>query len=175
LYTQLLAEYPEEARSVKADITAEQLRYQILGLGDKEAEISARIARASGAEKAAAMLELARMYILSGDTKVEDGYRMLASIVSSGDPATVYQARLLEGEYFYRKGDLLEASKRFLAAAVAGKSDPERAASAIYRAAEMMKMAGRPDEVKALVKRLQDSFPSSPWSAKGKSLLEASR
>jgi tetratricopeptide (TPR) repeat protein len=175
LYTQLIAEYPEEARGAKADIIAEQLRYQMSGLGDKEAELTARIAAARGAAKAAAMVELARMYILGGESKAEQGFQMLPQITALGDPPTTFQALSLAGEYFYRKGDLVEAGRRFLAAAVSPGTAPDSAASAVYRAAEMMKMAGRPEEVKALVKKLQDSFPSSTWSAKGRSLLEASR
>jgi TolA-binding protein len=175
LYTQLIAEYPEEARSSKADITAERLHYQILGFGDREAELTATISRSSGAEKNTATLELARMYILSGEKKVDEGYRMVQGLVSSQDPATASMALSLAGEYFYRKGDLVEASRRFVSAASKAASDAEFAASSLYRAAEMMKLAKRQDEVQAIVKRLTDNFPSSPWTAKARGLMEAGK
>jgi cellulose synthase operon protein C len=175
LYSQLLSEYPEEARAAKADIAADQVRYQLQGFGDKEADLTTRISSSRGAVKAAAMVELARMYILAGDPKAEQGFQLLPQITALGDPASSFQAQYLAGEYFYRRGDLAEASKRFLAAAVTGSATPEFAASAIFRAAEMMKLAGRQEEAKALVKRLQDNFPSSPWSARGRALLEAQR
>ncbi len=62
-----------------------------------------------------------------------------------------------------------------LLAAASGASDAELSASAIYRAAEMMKLAGKKDDVQALVKRLSSSFPSSPWTAKAVKLLEAAK
>jgi TolA-binding protein len=173
LYTQLIAEYPEEARSSKADIAAERLHYQILGFGDREAELKATISRSTGTEKNAATLELARMYILSGEKKVEEGYGMVKGLVASTDQEIAAQALALAGEYFYRKGDLVEASRQFVSAASKAALDKEAAASSLYRAAEMMKLAGRGDELLALVKRLTDNFPSSPWTVKARALTEA--
>jgi hypothetical protein len=37
----------------------------------------------------------------------------------------------------------------------------------------MMKLSGRPEEVAALVKRLTERFPTSPWAARARTLLEA--
>ena len=74
------------------------------------------------------------------------------------------------GEYFYRKGDLAEAARQFLGAALIPRVDPAIAASAIYRAAEMMQLAKRPDDVAALVKRLETSFPDSDWTVKARLL-----
>jgi hypothetical protein len=53
------------------------------------------------------------------------------------------------------------------------KNDPSFTASALFRATEMMHLAKRPDEVDALVKRLEDGFPGSEWTAKAKNLREA--
>ena len=44
------------------------------------------------------------------------------------------------------------------------------AASAIYRAAEMMQLAKKPDEVGALVKRLETGYPESEWTVKARLL-----
>ena len=165
LYTRFFAEYPDEARAARADIRAEQLRSLAAGESDKEAELTAIIARESGDRKRQATIDLARLYIFGGD-KAEGGYRMLLPVIKQGDPAAAPQAQVLVGEYFFRKGDLIEAARQFLAAALVPKVDAKVAAAALYRAAEMMQLAKRPEEVAALVKRLQTGFPDSEWTAK---------
>ena len=172
------AEYPDEARTAKADIRAEQLRYQAMGLSEKEAELTTRIARETGAPRREARLELARLYIFSGESRAETGRQLLQQVIREGEPETSAKAQALLGEHSYRLGDLEGASKQFLAAAVTASSaalggkGAELAASSIYRAAEMMRLAGRRDEVAALAKRLSDRFPTSPWTAKARALLE---
>ncbi len=141
------------------------------GEGDREAEYSALISQGTPDQKRQATIDLARLYIYSGDQRTETGYRMLLPVVKEADPRAAPQAQMLIGEYFYRKGDLAEAARQFLAAAVIPQVDPGVAASAIYRAAEMMQLAKRPDDVAALVKRLQTTFPDSPWTIKGRLLL----
>jgi TolA-binding protein len=175
LYSQLISEYPDEARAAKADIIVDQLRYQILGFGDREAELTAVISRSSGTAKTDAILELAKLYIFSGDKKVEQGYQMIQPLAKGSDASAAARALSLAGEYFYRKADLIEASRQFLAAAAKNAADPDFTASQIYRAAEMMSTAKRPDDVRALVKRLTDNYPSSPWTAKARVLVEPSQ
>jgi len=170
LYTQLLREYPDQARDARADIRAEQVRLLVTGAGDREAALSAVIAREAGDKKRQATIDLARLYIYSGDRRAEAGYRMLLPVAREGDPRGAPQAQMLIGEYFYRKGDLAEAARQFLAAAVIPKADPGVAASAIYRAAEMMQLSKRPDDVAALVKRLETAFPDSEWTVKARLL-----
>jgi len=171
-YTKFIADYPDEARQAKADIAAEKLRSQIQGTDSAEADLTTRISHASGAAKLDAMNDLAKLYIYSGEKKVDDGYQMLQQVASQGTGMTAARAQYLQGEYFYRKGDLLEAARRFLTSASTGASDSDFAASAVYRAAEMMKLAQRQDQVQGLVKRLGDNFPSSPWTAKAQKLME---
>ena len=175
LYTRFIGEYPEEARAARADIRAEQIRYQSQGFGDREAELSAVIARETGAKKRDATIELARLFIFSGEKKAETGYRSLLAVIAEGEPESSARALFLAGEYLYRKGDLPEAARQFLAAAATTKADPSFAASALYRAAEMMHLAKRSDEVDALVKRLEDRFPGSEWTAKARLLRETLR
>jgi TolA-binding protein len=170
LYSRFIAEYAEEARAGRADIRAEQIRYLAQGQGDKEAELSAIIAREAGDKKRQATIDLARLYIFSGDARADSGYRLLLPVIKEGDPQAAPQAQVLAGEYFYRKGDLAEAARQFLAVALIPKVDPKAAASALYRAAEMMKLAKNPDEVRALVKRLEAAFPDSEWTTKGRLL-----
>ncbi|HTZ52611.1 MAG TPA: tetratricopeptide repeat protein, partial [Spirochaetia bacterium] len=157
LYQQFLKGFPDQAREARADIRAEQVRLLATGEGDREAALSAVISRETGDKKRQATIDLARLYIFAGDRRAETGYRMLLPVIKEGDPQGAPQAQALVGEYFYRKGDLAEAARQFLAAATIPKADPAVAASAVYRAAEMMQMAKRPDDVAALVKRMESA------------------
>ena len=121
------------------------------------------------------MTDLARLYIYSGESKVDQGYQMLQKVASEGSGITAARAVYLEGEYFYRKSDLMEAAKRFVSAAATGAADADFSASSLYRAAEMMKLGERPDQVDALVKKMTDAYPSSPWTARARRLQEAAK
>jgi TolA-binding protein len=173
-YTQFIAEFPDDARAARADIRAEQLRLLAGGAGDQEAQLSAIIARETGDKKRQATIALARLYIYSGDKRADTGYKMLLPLLKDPDPASAAAAQALVGEYFYRKADLAEAARQFLAVAVIPKVDPDAAAAAIYRAAEMMQLAKRPDDVAALLKRLLAGFPDSPWTVKARTLAGGS-
>jgi len=175
LYTRFISDYPNEARLAKADIAAEELHYQVQGVDSTEAGLLTKIANTTGQEKLQATVDLAQLYIYSGTGKSDQGYQMLQQVAAQGSGAAAARAQYLEGEYFYRKGDLMEAARRFVAAAGAGAADADFSASAMYRAAEMMKLGGRADQVQALVKKMTDSFPSSPWTDKARKLLEAGK
>ena len=170
LYASYIKDYPDQARAARADIRAEQIRLLATGEGDREAALSAVIARESGDRKRQATIDLARLYVYGGDKRADAGYRMLLPVVKEGDPQGAPQAQMLIGEYFYRKGDLAEAARQFLAVALFPKQDAQVSASAIYRAAEMMQLAKRPDDVAALVKRLETAFPASDWTVKARLL-----
>lgn len=171
LYTRFAAEYPDDARSARTDIRAEQMRLLAGGQGDREAELSAIIARETGDRKRQATLDLARLYVYSGDKRADTGLTLLQPLIAEGTPQFAPQAQILAGEYYYRKSNLIEAARQLVAAAVIPKVDPTVAASALYRAAEMMQLAKKPDEVAALVKRLEAGFPASDWTVKAR-LLE---
>lgn len=170
VYDRLVADYPEEALKAGAGIRAEELRYQVAGVGDREAELLARIRAATGTARRDAQVELARLYVLSGEKKVEDGYKLALQVAAEKDPLPAARALAVAGEYWYRKGDLVEAARRFLDAAATGARDAEIAASSIYRAAEMMRLADRPEDVASLVARLEQGFPASPWTARARRL-----
>lgn len=170
LYDRLVVEYPEVALEAGAGIRAEELRYQVAGVGDREAELLARIRASSGTARREAQVELARLYVLSGEKKVEDGYKLALQVAAEKDPLPASRALAVAAEYLYRKGDLLEAARSFLEAAAAGAADPELAASSIYRAAEMMLLAERPEDVRDLVLRLEQKFPASPWTVRARKL-----
>ena len=175
LYTRYIKEYPDDARSSRADIRAEQLRYLAQGAGTQEATLSAAVASSTGVAKLRATVDLARFYIFNGDTRADEGYRMIQPIAKTDDPATAAAAQTLIGEYFYRKGDLDTAAQQFLAVALIPQVDPATSAAAIYRAAEMMQIAKKPVELAALVKRLEQSFPGSDWTTKARQLQGASQ
>jgi TolA-binding protein len=170
LYTRFMSDYPDESRAARADIRAEQVRYLAQGQGDREAELSAIIARETGDKRRQATIDLARLYIYAGDKRADAGYRLLLPVIKEGEPQAAAQAQVLAGEYFYRKGDLAEAARQFVATAIIPRVDPRAAAAALYRAAEMMQLAKKPDEVAAVVKRLESGFPDSEWTARARIL-----
>jgi TolA-binding protein len=170
LYDRISAEYPEEALEAGSRVRAEELRYQIAGVSDREAELLARIRATAGTPRREAQVELARLYVLSGEKKVEDGYQLALRVIAEKDPLPASRALAVAAEYWYRKGDLLEAARKFLEAAATGAADAELAASSIYRAAEMMRLAERPEDVRELVRRLEQTFPASPWTARARKL-----
>jgi len=176
LLEKLAAEYPDEAADAREK--ARQLRLVLAGLGEREASLTVRIDREGGAGSAAgraAMLELAVLYIHERNTKLEDAGRLLASVLASGDAALAARARYSLGELRDRKGEPVEAAREFLAAAVAAPDDADLAPSALYRAAEAMSRAGKREDARGLIERLERSFPGSPWTLEARRLQEASR
>jgi TolA-binding protein len=169
-YTIFLKDFPDEARAARADIRAEQIRLLAQGEGDREAALSALIAKGDPAAKRQATIDLARLYIYAGDKRADTGYKLLLPVIKEGEPKAAADAQALVGEYWYRKGDLAEAAKQFIAVAVIPGVDPGPAAAALYRAAEMMQLAKRPADVTAILKRLEAGFPASEWTVKARLL-----
>ena len=170
----LIAEYPKYSEEVDAKLKADRIRYLIYGLSEREAELTARISRNKGAatrEGREAMIELARLYILEDNGKLERVFQMLSQVIEKDDPVTGADAQLLLGEYYYRKKEYETAGKEFFKASVLGAENKDFMAYSIYRAAQSMKQAGKTREVAELVKRLEENFPQSEWSLEGKKLL----
>jgi TolA-binding protein len=181
LTMQLITDHPEQARAYGSEARASELRYLILGLDRREAELSALVERERGVSSRAgrqAMIALARLYLSGDGRKLDLAYQLLAQIVdraATDERGTADTAQFLVGEYFYRKNDPTRARDEFLKAALRNPADSELAASSLFRAAEMSALTGRRDDVAALVKRLRDGFPSSPWTQEAKRLLEDGR
>ncbi len=177
LITRMIAEYPAEAQAARASQLADEYRYRLTGMGDREAVLSATIDQEGGARTPtgrAAMIELARMYLYESGSRMDFAYQMLSKVVDrKEDPKTAAQAQYLIGEYFYRKSDPVTAANEFLKAALLQSGDADLAASSIYRAAEMMSLAGKRREVEELVRRLDERFPNSQWTLDGRKLLES--
>jgi TolA-binding protein len=160
---------------VRAEQRLEELRYLKFGLGEREAELTARISRSGGVETAdgrAAMIELARLYIHGESDKQDRAYQLLSQVMQHPDAETGAQAGVLLGEYYYQLGELERASQEFFQASLKNPSDRDLMAYAIYRAAQSMKEAGNVREARELVKRLRENFPSSSWADEGEKLLE---
>jgi TolA-binding protein len=93
-------------------------------------------------------------------------------VVQKQEPGTTAQGEFLLGEYYYRKNDPVKAAEEFLKAAYTNPQDRDLMAASIYRAAEMMSLAGRRADVRELVGRLEQHFPGSPWTAEARKLME---
>jgi TolA-binding protein len=175
LYTDLIRSYPEYSSGVRAETRLEEIRYLRFGLGEREAELTARISRSGGAETPEgreAMVELSRLYIYEEEGKLERAYQILNQVMREDDPGTAAEAGVLLGEYYYRQGDKERAAREFIQASLRNPDDRDLMAYAIFRAAQSMKEAGNLREARELVKRLRENFPSSSWADEGEKLLE---
>ena len=175
LLTTLYKEYPEEAKAFGTGQRLEELAYRLQGAGEREAALSSTIGREGGAQSAKgrqAMIELAQLYIYEGSSRLELAPPMLQAVADKKEPATAARAQFLLGEYYFRKRDPARAAQEFLKAAVLNPQDADRTAASLYRAAEMMKLAGRAQDVRDLVTRLEKFFPGSQWTAEARKLQE---
>ena len=154
---------------------AEEIRFLLLGLSSREAELSATISREGGAGSRAgrdAMLELARLYISDDSSPTDLAFQMLQEIVATNDAVTTARGRFLLGEYYVRRGNPPSAVQEFLLAALANPADRDQVAESLYRAAEMTKLAGDVAQTRELARRLAESFPDSQWVDRAAELVE---
>jgi tetratricopeptide (TPR) repeat protein len=121
------------------------------------------------------MIDLSRIYIFEKEGKLERAFQMLSQVLDREDKVTGAEAQFLLGEYYYRTGKPEKAGRAFFRASIMNPGDRDFMAYSIYRAAQMMKQAGKMREVKALVERLEENFSGSEWSDEGKKLLEDSQ
>jgi TolA-binding protein len=175
LLKRLIEEYPVEARATQAEQRAEELKYLLQGLTDREAALSALIGREGGAKTRKgreAMIELARLYIYEGGSRTDFAFQMLERVIEKEDRESAATAQFLIGEFYYRRGELIKAAGEFLQAAFIYPEGPDLMAASIFRAAEMMSLAGKEREVRELVERLDKNFPDSQWTEEGRKLLK---
>ncbi|MBN2552915.1 MAG: tetratricopeptide repeat protein [Spirochaetales bacterium] len=178
LYTLLIDEYPEEAVVYSISQRVDELRYSLQGLSDREAVLASIIGAEGGARTAKgreAMIELARLYIYEGSRRMELAPEMLQKVVDQGEPVTASQAQFLIGEYYYRRSEPVQAAREFLEAGYLNPDDTDQMAASIFRAAEMMYLAGNMTDVRELVGRLEQHFPGSTWTGEARKLLEGGR
>jgi TolA-binding protein len=178
LYTLLNEEYPEEAAVYNTAQRIDELRYSLQGLSDREAVLSSIIGAEGGAATSKgreAMIELSRLYIYEGSRRMDLALEMLQKVVDRGEPVSASQAQFLIGEYYYRKSEPVKAAGEFLKAGYLNPDDQDQMAASIFRAAEMMYLAGNMTDVRELVGRLEQHFPDSQWTEEGKKLMERGR
>jgi len=178
LYTLLNEEYPEEAAVYNTARRIDELRYSLQGFSDREAVLSSIIGVEGGAKTSKgreAMIELSRLYIYEGSRRMDLALEMLQKVVDRGEPVTASQAQFLIGEYYYRKSEPVQAAREFLKAGYLNPDDTDQMAASIFRAAEMMYLAGNMTDVRELVGRLEQHFPGSQWTEEAKKLLEGGR
>ncbi len=180
LYSELLARYPDRAKAVDAQKKIDALVLQMNGLTQQEASLLVSIdsaGKASTAEGRDGILKLARIVIYqesAGSTNLQLVIPLLSQVVGhrKDDPATAGDAQFLLGEIAARQTDYLKAANNFLDAAAIDPANRDHAAQSLYRAAEMLKLAGQIDQTKALVKRITDTFAGSRWASDARNLLE---
>jgi TolA-binding protein len=175
LLKQLSDGYPEKAETLNTSRRILEIRHLVQGKSEKEAELSALIekeGRVSTPSGRQAMVEYARLILFESEPRLELAYELLSEVIATDDRERAAEAQFLLGEYYYRKGDLNQAAEEFLSAAVVNPSDRDLTAASLFRSAEMMGLAGRRQDVEALVERLEKNFPDSQWVTEGKKLLK---
>jgi TolA-binding protein len=173
-YERLIDQYPEYARALKADLRLEEIRYLLFGLEKKEAELLALISKYRGIdteEGRDAMIALSRIYI-EENKKMERAFQMLSQITLRKDKEREAEARFLLGEYYRTTGDYVRAAEEYFNASLKNQDDRDFMAYSIFRAAQMMQLAGEKTESEKLVERLERFFPQSEWASEGRKLLE---
>jgi TolA-binding protein len=177
LYTELISKYPADAATAGADQKAATLKYLVLGLGKKEAELVATVERNNRdttAEGRKAIVGLAKLYMTEfGKDKLDVAYSMLLPVINhKEDIDATSDAQYLLGEYYNLHGEYIKAGNEFVKAAVLSTNNKDRMAHSIYRAAEMMKLGGNSQDALDLVDRLERNFPQSDWTTEGRKLVK---
>jgi TolA-binding protein len=178
LYTSLIAAYPEEARAIGAERKRDELVLLIGGVGQREAELLVTIEennRATTAEGRDAIVALGQLAINDSlGSTVSDSMvlPMLRETVerSSADPQAAAEAQFLLAEHAYRQNDYRVAGTRYLEVVTISPPDRDLMARSLYRAAEMMKLAGQDSYSRRLVNQLESEFPTSEWTAQAREL-----
>jgi TolA-binding protein len=180
LYTQLIVGYPEKAEEIQARRKADELVLLIGGLSRREASLWVRIENADRAETGQgrdAIIELARLLVYEGvgGGNISLIAPMLRETAKKANEArefrTATDAYFLLGEYYAGNLEYETAAELFLEAAGTGINDGDYIARSLYRSAEMRRLAGREDEVRAIVDQLEQSFPNSVWTSEARRIL----
>jgi len=178
ILTQLLVAYPEQAATAEARRRADELVLLIGGIGEREASLLVRIEsanRAATPEGRAAVLELGRSVLIEGLGGVSLGLiiPMLheTAAVAQEDPPAAAEALSLLGEHARTVGEHAAAAEYYLEAAAVDPGDADRTARSLFRAGEAYQRVGRRPEAEALLRQLEESFPSSSWTEQARRVL----
>lgn len=179
IMTEFIAAYPEEAGALQARRKADELILLIGGLSGREATLWVRIdenQRSQTASGRRAILELGRLAILEGAGSPANENLVLQLLEDTAgyaiaDAPAAAEATLLLAEYRMRASQPLRAAEGFLEAAQIDPSDHDRAARALFRAAEALQFAGREADAREVVTQLEERFPESEWTARARELF----
>lgn len=178
LYTSLIAAYPREAAAAGAERKRDELVLLIGGVDQREAELLVTIEENDRAETRAgraAIIALGQLAV--GDTlgsSVADALvlPMLRETVAVADedPDAAAQAQYLLAQHAYNQEEYRTAGTRYLEVVTIRPTDRDLMARSLYRAAEMMKLAGEQRYSRELVAQLEEQFPTSEWTAEAREL-----
>lgn len=173
LYTGLIAAYPREAEAAGAERKRDELVLLIGGVDQREAELlvtieeNDRAATRRGREAIIALGQLAIGDSLGSSVADALVLPMLRETVAIGeeDPDAAAEAQFLLAEHAYNQEEYRTAGTRYLEVVTIRPSDRDLMAQSLYRAAEMMKLAGENRYSRQLVEQLEEQFPTSEWTA----------
>ncbi len=180
LYSEMLARYPQQAAAVGAQKKVDALVLQMNGLTSQEAALLVTIdsnGRAATAAGRAAILKLAHIVIFQESASSSNQQLVIPLLHQvadrrKDDPSSAADAQFLLGEIAARQSDYLQAANDFLDSAATDPSNRDHAAQSLYRAAEVLKLAGKTAQLNDLVKRIGQTFPNTRWASDARKLLE---
>jgi len=176
-YYQLLGEsFPELARSLDVGSRIETLNLRSQGYTEEEARLQVAVAtgrRATTPEGRQAMVSLARLYIFGQSANLETARILLEEVLKAipNDRVLAPQAQYLLGEYHERMGEYLQAGNSFYAVLQLRPQDRDLSAQSLYRAAQMILLAGNRNQAATLIDALKQNFPGTIWAERGEQLL----
>ncbi len=176
---ELSSAYPDYVEDFDVRDRMDRLVLRIGGLNEREAELWVRAERENYAQTTDgrhAILELGRLILFEGTGSTINENLVIQMLQetagrASDDPAAGAQAMYLLGEFLYRRDDFERASTVFLEAAATHPDDRDLVALSLYRASEMLKLSGRDESARELLRRLERDFPTSEWTREAQRLL----
>jgi tetratricopeptide (TPR) repeat protein len=189
VYTDALAEFGERAKTAGVQDRVEMLRYLMAQVPEKAARFQVILNREHGTATSAgraAALGLARFYINESPQR-EAALPLLEEVtaLAKDDPASAAEAYLLEGDYYTLLERWDQGAQAYLRAVSTGTDIPATARTtegqsiktdlipeALFKAARSRLRSGKKDSAQTVVTDLARLYPSSPWTAQAKKLME---
>lgn len=172
---QLIEEYPEESRVRELPRMKERLLLESQGKTGREAALRSRIKGGlDQGDAREAALELAEILLTEGRSE-DEARQWLQEIkgLQKRHPLEAARAALLLGQDHFNAGRLVQAGQAFLQAADWGRGDSEVRGKALYRALEVLLLAGQKTMADDVRQELKGEDPSGFWAAEADRLWEA--
>lgn len=172
----LLATAPTQAKALGVQERLDQIELILKGQTEEEAKLLVTINKENRTKTLAgrqALSNLARLYLFEDGRRLEESRSLLLEILSGpqDDADILAKAQYDLGEYWYRQGQLVKAGEEFLKVRQFKPNDKDIIASSLFRAAEMIYLAGNRSQSAQIVQALEKTFPNSDWVIEGKRLL----